>query len=242
MKRTSIQDLLQQTVHRPWPLPAGSWHFYQEWQQVLFGHWKVSPDLLRSLIPQHVSLDIVDGHAWVSIVAFTMRNTRPKMLPPFSPISDFHEINMRTYVTRNGKAGVYFLSMEGSKRASATLSKMLSGLPYQYADMSVKHTAQNGDYYSINKRNGFTLKASCETGEILNQKTPLDYWLTERYCLYDDRRGFQKFEVHHAEWPLLTVSKSDWLDYRFGNMILNTTPDIVHYSPGVQVLAWKDDQ
>ena len=33
--------LLDETKHRPWPLPQGSWVMAQIWHDLLFAHWPV---------------------------------------------------------------------------------------------------------------------------------------------------------------------------------------------------------
>jgi uncharacterized protein YqjF (DUF2071 family) len=85
---------------------------------------------LREFVPTDLEIDLFSGKPWVSVVAFTMNNIRPRYLPPFPPISDFHEINIRTYVTKNNKSGVYFLSIEASKKTSSMVSRLVSRLPY----------------------------------------------------------------------------------------------------------------
>lgn len=63
------------------------------------------------MVPHDLEIDLFEGKPWVYLVAFTMEKIRPKYLPSFPPISDFDEINIRTYVKKDNKAGVYFLSI-----------------------------------------------------------------------------------------------------------------------------------
>ena len=107
-----IKEILNQTNHRPWKIPNESWKFYQEWNRAVFLHWQVELSELKKFVPDELEIDLFDGKAWISVVAFTMEKIRPKYLPYFSPISNFDEINVRTYVKANGKSGVYFLSIE----------------------------------------------------------------------------------------------------------------------------------
>ena len=107
--KPSKQSLLASVSHRTWPLPDRRWSYYQEWNNALFLHWKVPAKMLEQLLPKGLTLDTFNYEAWISLVAFTMEKIRPKHLPAFSPISDFHEINLRTYILHNNKPGVYFL-------------------------------------------------------------------------------------------------------------------------------------
>lgn len=112
----TIKEIVNTTEHRPWKMPTESWKFYQEWNNALFLHWLVELSELKKFVPNELEIDLFDGKPWVSVVAFTMEKIRPKNLPSFSPISDFDEINIRTYVKSNNKTGVYFLSIEGDKK------------------------------------------------------------------------------------------------------------------------------
>jgi uncharacterized protein YqjF (DUF2071 family) len=231
-----LADLLADTAHRPYPLPAGPWRYYQEWNEALFLHWRVPLAVLRPLVPPGLDVDTFEGEAWVSVVGFTMQRIRPRYLPALAPVSDFHEINLRTYVVRDGRAGVYFLSIEAQKRVSAWLSRALSGLPYERARMArgPRH------YRSHNARTGFRLEAEFAIGEPISSPTALDKWLTERYCLYLARAGaVRRFDIQHRPWPLARVALPHLdLRYQVGALVLPPAPDAAHYSAGVQVLAW----
>src|SRR5690606_29791822 len=130
-----IKEILQLTNHRPWKMPAEEWKYYQEWNDAVFLHWQVEPAGLREFVPPELEIDLYDDKAWVSVVAFTMQKIRPRNLPPFPPVSDFHEINIRTYVKNNNKTGVYFMSIEGGTGISCRVARTLSELPYRYSRM-----------------------------------------------------------------------------------------------------------
>jgi uncharacterized protein YqjF (DUF2071 family) len=231
-----IQDILQSTAHRPWPLPSGRWQYYQEWNDALFLHWQVEEKLLRALVPAALDIDLLDGHPWVSLVAFTMEKIRPRLLPPFPPISNFHEINIRTYVRYRGKTGVYFLSIEGGKALSCRIAKALSELPYRYSTI----TRAPGLYTASNDQFGDRFSARFQVFQSLAKKTPHDLWVTERYALFQDTpTAINAFDIHHLEWPVYDLALDQVVvDYpRFGSLFRGT-PDICRYSPGVQVIAW----
>lgn len=114
-------------------MPAEPWKYYQEWSNAVFLHWEVDLPELRKFVPAALEIDLFEGKPWVSLVAFTMERIRPKYLPPVSFISDFDEINIRTYVKKDDKPGVYFLSIEGGTFVSCRLAKALSELPYRHS-------------------------------------------------------------------------------------------------------------
>ncbi len=235
MKITN-QEILNATEHRPWPVPSGQWKYYQEWNNALFLHWEVETSELQRFVPKELEIDLYEGKAWVSVVLFAMDNIRPRLLPAFPPISNFTEINVRTYVKNGHQAGVYFLSIEGSKRLSCKLAKAISGLPYRYSKMS----SSKDTYTSKNKKQNDNLSFEFKVGETLNTKCELDVWLTERYALYQDiTGGLAQFELHHLPWEINSVELSQFeFDYPKFKRLLPGFPHLVHYSTGVQVLAW----
>jgi len=80
----------------------------------VFLHWRLAPDVVRSFVPATLDLDLFEGAAWVSLVAFTVSRMRPTLLPPVPGLSDADQINVRTYVHRDGVPGLWFLSLDAN--------------------------------------------------------------------------------------------------------------------------------
>lgn len=230
------KELLATTHHRPWPLPVSQWGFYQEWNRVVFLHWKVDEKDVRPLVPDEIEIDTFEGDAWVSAVAFSMERTRPRQMPAFAPVSNFPELNIRTYIKYKGRAGGYFLSIEAGNRMACVLARQLSGMPYRHSYMSRKGEA----FIAHNHQYGDSFQLSYSPGKALEEKTELDLWLTERYSLsQESAKGIRYFDVHHAEWPVQEVAINDLtINYPRFVSLFNGAPDKCHYSSGVQVLAW----
>lgn len=236
MSKVTIREILNTTQHRPWKIPNDSWKFYQEWNNAIFLHYQVDLGELKKFIPEALEIDVFEGKPWVSVVAFTMENIRPKYLPAFSPISNFDEINIRTYVKSNGKKGVYFLSIEGGKSISCKVAKGISELPYRFS----KIKRSDKKYQSQNLEFNDRLNIEFTIGKEQVEKTELDKWLTERYALFQDTdQSMNAFEIHHLEWPIKEIELQHLdINYpRFENLITEN-PDKIHYSTGVQVIAW----
>lgn len=230
------KSLLQAIAHRPFPLPRGQWMYYQEWNRVLFLHWSVPYSTLREIVPEDLELDTFQGQCYVSLVAFAMEHIRPRFLPAIGWVSNFEEINIRTYVNRDGKKGVYFLSIEAQKSISAWLARKLSGLPYQKSEME-----RSLQKLSSTNKKGFMVEAEFDVGDDIEIKSDLQTWLLERYCLYQDQgTKLFRYDIHHKEWNIKQIAmKRLHLQYNIGGLKLVTTPDLMHYSEGVKVLAWK---
>lgn len=231
-----IQKILNYKDHRPWKLPDEKWKFYQEWSNAIFLHFKVDLEELKKHVPKELEIDLFQEESWVSVVAFTMEKIRPKNIPAFSPISNFHEINIRTYVKMNNKTGVYFLSIEGGTKLSCKIAKYISDLPYRYSIIE-----RSSKYYSSNNlKFKDELCFEFEIGKQIEHKSDLDNWLTERYALFQETDNYiNEYEIHHLPWLVNDVEvKSLKCFYpRFKNL-LNNKPDKMQYSKGVKVIAW----
>ena len=233
----NIEQLKRAVEHRAYPPPERNWFFYQEWNDLLFTHWAVAPEMVANYLPSGLEPDTFDGMAYVSLVPFRMDRVRPRGLPAFPPLSNFYEFNYRTYVRRGDQTAVYFLSLEADKRLPVRLARLFSGLPYSYAHIERtatgwKRTNTAGDLY----------ECDFEIGDSISQKTELDRWLTERYALFADMKdgSIIRLEVHHPEWPLREVSigRMEIRSARFGELAVGM-PSLAHYSPGVPVLTWN---
>ncbi|MFD0939540.1 YqjF family protein [Pedobacter boryungensis] len=234
----SIEEILNKTLHRPFGMPKGNWTYYQEWNKALFLHWEVPFELLKKCVPSNLSIDTFEGKCYISLVAFTMEKIRPKYFPSVSLISDFDEINIRTYIDNNNKKGVYFLNIEAGKIISTFLAKAISGLPYEKSKISRNDKV----YKSENSKKHFKLYTEFNVGDNLKSKTDLAMWLTERYCLYLDKDSeIYRYDIHHKEWELKSVNiKELQVTYTIGEINLSERkPDSAHYSEGIKVIAWK---
>lgn len=242
MKKLSPSEILNYTSHRTWKNPNINWSFYQEWNKAIFLHWEIEKEIVEKWIPSGVKIDTYNGKAWISLVAFTMENIRPRLLPAFSPISNFHEINLRTYVIKENKPGVYFLNIEAQKWFSAYISRKISGLPYQKSDIT--HDIKEKKLFAHFKKKGFNLEIDYKIGNLIADKNALDVFLSERYCLYLDLNNeIIRYEIHHLPWQIneLTCTKLK-TNYFIEDIDLNRKPDLIRYSEGIQVLAWKQEK
>ena len=98
---------------------------------------RVSPGVLRPLVPDVLSLDTYQQHAWVSVTPFWINHLRPPGVPSLPRFSHFAEINVRTYVTRDGNPGLYFFSLDASNLA-VWGARLFHRLPYWQATMKLK--------------------------------------------------------------------------------------------------------
>jgi uncharacterized protein len=147
-----MHPLLRQTAHRPFPLPKHPWVHRQTWHDLLFAHWALDPEHVRAAIPQPLRpfLDVRDGKAWVGVIPFWMSNVRMRWMPPVPTAGKFPELNVRTYLTIDGKPGVYFFSLDAGSLLAVIGARLGYALPYFHARMQVLHGTERivGDWRS----------------------------------------------------------------------------------------------
>jgi uncharacterized protein YqjF (DUF2071 family) len=199
---------LRETAHRPWPLPKGMWLQGQSWVDLLFAHWPLAPARLERLVPG-MPVDTFEGRAWLGLTPFVLEGLRLAGTPPVPGLSTFPETNVRTYVTVDDKPGIYFFSLDAASRLAVEAARRLYHVPYFRARMSARRSNGWVTYESrrIDAR-GPDAELRCRyrpTGDVRNA-TPgtLDYFLTERYCMYTlgPDGGLRRAEIHHPPWPL----------------------------------------
>ena len=243
----SVHETLRCTAAPNARLRNGPWLWSQHWLDVLFLHWRVPIDAVRSHVPAGLDIDTQGASAWVSIVPFRMARVRPRWLPPVPAMSNFLELNLRTYVRRGNTPGIYFLSIHAGKRLAVRLAQSFSPLPYVYARMAFGAVGDSFRFQSWSPASLFDApffsveyRASPQTSRA--QLGSLDEWLLERYRLYvDDTTGRLRFtEVDHDPW---SIAKADVTiaHNRVGSALgldLSRTPDLVHFSQGVRTTAW----
>jgi uncharacterized protein len=225
---------------RPWPAPRSRWIWSQGWRDLLFLHWPVDATALRPLVPAALEIDRFDGAAWVSAVPFRMDRVRPRGLPWLPGLSAFPEFNVRTYVTSDGKPGVFFLRIFAGRRLAAWLARRLSGLPYRFAPMRVVRAGGKIDF-ALDAEDGFAASYEVRSAGHAAARGTLDHWLLERYCLYCEQPDgrVERGEIDHEPWIVhraeLTLSRRGLLD-RLG--FVAGEPARAHVSAGVTVHAW----
>lgn len=215
----------------------------QTWHDLLFAHWPIAPETMRALVPPQLTLDTYDGQCWVGVVPFWMSGVRPRGIPTIPGLSEFPELNVRTYVTVNGKPGVYFFSLDACSRLAVSTARALYHLPYFFADMEAR-VHGNEVAYRCERRNSrakFRGTYSPDTPVKLREPGTLEHWLTERYCLYTVH-GSQVYrcEVHHLPWPLEDATAAIALNTMASpaGIVLPDAPPLLHFAKKLEVLIW----
>ncbi|MFO0761153.1 MAG: DUF2071 domain-containing protein [Byssovorax sp.] len=227
-------------LDRPPGRPAG----FQRWRNLAFLHWEVPVESVQALLPPSLTVDTWEGKAYVGVVPFTMKDVSPWWSPSVPGISNFHELNVRTYVHKDGKEpGVWFFSLDAAATVAVVAARAGWHLPYFRASMELTIEDDLVTYTSHRLFAGDApadLSLRYRIGESIGTAVPdtFEHFLAERYILYaknGDRVDLGR--VHHKPYPL---HKAEVLSLSHTMLTANGLPQpdtapLVLYSPGVDV-------
>ncbi|MGP4062475.1 YqjF family protein [Halobacillus sp. H74] len=236
-------NILTHTHHRSSPLPNGKWLMSQRWESLLFTHFSIPDNSLQEFIPEELELDCYQGEAWVTILPFEVSDMHFRNSPSLPYLQNYLELNVRTYVKRNGIPGLYFFSLDANKLL-AVLGARMTTLPYYYAQMVLNKSGNTFHFQS--KRRGkrkATLEAAYRPHSSLwvPDQGSLDSWLLERYYAWKfNRNSIVEVGIHHLPWNIQKVEANiqtfqmtpfDFESIREGKLLF-------HFSPVKRVLFW----
>jgi uncharacterized protein YqjF (DUF2071 family) len=221
------------------------------WRSLALLHWPVPVVALRAQIPSSLHIDTFDGDAWIGVVPFRMSDVHPRGVPAVLLLSAMPELNVRTYVTAEGKPGVWFFSLDTTSRLAVRTARWFYHLSYFDAVMS---TVRRGEWIDYRSRRVHRGAAPAEFDASYRPTGPprppapgtLENFLTERYCLYsaDRQRRTYRTDVAHAPWPLQRA-EAELRVNRMTEQIGIALPDrapLVHYATVLDVIFWTPEQ
>ena len=239
---TGTKEIERAVAHRPWPLPEEPWLMFQSWRDLLFMHWPVPAAMMRALVPDQLAIDTHDGVAWVGITPFRIAGLRAHMLPAIPGLSDFPELNVRTYVRYGDKPGVWFFSLDTPNQVAVLAARVGYHLPYHTADLRID--TREGWHYCTSQRDDAQLVVRYRaTGAAYEpQPASLEHFLTERYALFAINDGqVMRGDIHHRPWPLQPAVAELTRNTMAAahNIVLPDQPPMLHFSAQQDTLIWR---
>ena len=234
----------------------------QTWNDLLFAHWPIPFAGLRPLIPESLRLDTFDGQCWIGVVPFWMSGIRSRGLPTVPGFSHLPELNVRTYVSYGGKAGVYFFSLDITSHLAVWGARTFYHLPYFHAAMHCREEGGRILYSSTrdNLAGADTRSHRSPDGRPplhqpaefvgsyrpigpprIRDKGSLEDFLTARYCLYTVHQNqIYRCDIHHLPWPLQDAETSIERNTMAAaaQIALPESLPLLHFSKTLEVLIW----
>jgi uncharacterized protein YqjF (DUF2071 family) len=223
---------------------------YQKWRSLLFLHWQYNVEAVQHTLPEGLHVDTFAGKAYLGIVPFFMEDVRPRLFPSIPGLSNFQELNVRTYVYDDrGTPGIWFYSLDANQWLAVQVARTIFRLPYFHAKMHKEINQETNEIMYWSQRSGadpllithFKYRPLLKTAVRRAEPLTLEFFLIERYILFTysnwSRRLFTA-RVHHVPYPLINVE----VDHRDKNMFSldgltkpNGPYDHAIMSPGVDV-------
>jgi uncharacterized protein len=213
----------------------------QRWEHLLFLHWTIDRDTIQQTLPEGLFCDTFAGTGWLGIVPFAMREVRPAGLPTVGALSNFLELNVRTYVhDAHGVPGVWFYSLDCNQALAVWVARTFFRLPYEHAAMQAEFGATN-DYRSTRRGTGVEARFRWRPqGPLQTAKAAgLDHFVLERYHLYAAKGGkLFRGQVVHEPYQFQSAAV-DELSLQPAELAgfagLAAKPQHICHSPGVDV-------
>lgn len=222
------------------PEPVKRAVMVQEWQDLAYIHWRYPIEEIQALLPAGVEVDSFDGSAWVGLIPFSMRNIGLPRTPAVPYFGSFPEVNVRTYVRRNGIPGVWFFSLDVNRFLPALVARVSYFLPYCWGKASNKRTDTT---LETEVRRRWPSRASTSIrvsiGEPIENPDDLAVFLSARWGLYSRGlgKGVRYAPVDHERWPLWSAKLESLNDTLLSAAGLSAPVGDPHvmFSPGVSV-------
>ncbi len=226
----------------------------QRWTEVTFLHWRVDPRVVEPYMPAGCFPDVVDGSAWVGLIAFQMSRSSFFGGPSIPWLGNFPEVNVRLYsIDEKGHRGVVFLSLEASHFIPVLIARAAFGLKYQWAAMKLEN--RDGKVAYLTKRHGqpdaashIIVRPNRDSGaNAAVAADPISIFLTARWGFHESHFGHTIYcRNHHEPWPLqhaeVVYFKDGLLAAAGLEGLADRVPDSVLYSPGVTTVFASPQQ
>jgi uncharacterized protein YqjF (DUF2071 family) len=211
MKQPQIEDRLLARKR-----PKSNSVLLMRWEHLLFLHWAWDPGEIQKTLPRGLFVDTFDDQAWLGIVPFFMRRVHPRGLPCIPWLSDFLELNVRTYVYDNsGRPGVWFYSLVCNQPVAVEFAKRYFHLNYVHARMHAQ--VDQGAFWTYRAKRHqmpaaqfrFRMPSAPKTK---TQPGSLEFFLVERYFLFSADRSNRLYygQVHHSPYRIGPTLVEEW--------------------------------
>lgn len=190
---------------------APRWKTVGRWRDLLFASWPLPERAIRPLVPPELGIDLFEGQAWITLVPMRMEDVRWVNLPAITGTPALTELNLRTYVRRGDRRGVYFLSIDVDSAWIEVAGSTFLDLPASLARMTF---ARQGDRVSFESErirpSAPSASLACSyrvTGAPAGLVAgTLEAFLVDRSSMFFARDGrVMRGDIWHEPWKVAPV-------------------------------------
>ena len=190
------------------------------WENLIIRTYKCGQTALQKYLPKDVELDLWQGEALVSMVAFNFSKVNFFGIKvPFH--QDFAQINFRTYVKskKDGTKGVLFLRELAPKPIIALMANLVYNEPFYFLNVKNKYSSNPKGQQMM-----YHFKRGQKTGKVVIQaaKKALDLttgtlakFTVDRYVSFV-KSTFStlanRYDIGHRPWKRYAVEQIDFDD------------------------------
>jgi uncharacterized protein YqjF (DUF2071 family) len=177
-----------------------------KWKNLILVNYKINPKYLEPYIPKETTLDLHQGHCYISLVGFMFLDTKVFGIKcPFH--INFEEVNLRFYVKHKEKRGVVFIKEIVTKPLIPCIANTIYKEHYQ--TLKMKHLWEdNRISYSWKTGNTWhSINANIENEALKIQPFSEEEFITEHYFGYTKHGNTTfEYEVKHPKWKIKKVT------------------------------------
>lgn len=194
------------------------------WSNLVLLTYAVDPSVLQPRLAAGLELDMLDGEAFVSLVAFDFLDTRVKGIS-FPGLRNFPEINLRFYVRepQTGRRGVMFVRELVPSRLIAWTALALYNEPYAATSMrseivvDVEGILVRHDW-KWQGRDHSLLVVSSREARMPDESSTEHFFKEHEWGFGKSRSGAAlEYRVHHPAWHVHDVLRYE-LDADFAQI------------------------
>lgn len=180
------------------------------WAHLINLTYAVDPALLLPHVPPGLELDVQDGKAFASVVAFDFLDTRVFGVS-WPGFKNFPELNLRFYVKRGEQRGVVFIREYVPQRFVARMANWFYNEPYEACGMdSAFQELDDLVMFQLSLDVGgrtHTIRATGAKPAYLPPHDSVEHYFKEHQWGFGTSHGGKAitYEVEHPEWDIWPV-------------------------------------
>ena len=182
------------------------------WEDLIISTFEVDKKILEPYLPNNTEIDLFNGKALMSSVAFTFSKvTFFGFKIPFH--QKFGQINFRFYAKSkiNGAKGVVFIKEFAPKPIIALIANTFYNEPYYFKNIHLNVNSSENEKILKYSYKRIQLKTKINTTKKSLTKKPLEEFVVDRYIAFVKSSKTETFQykIHHKPWKIYQTKTTE---------------------------------